>query len=423
MSARSRFSLPHGLQALRERNYLLYFLGHVTSQVGNWIEQTAVAWILYEMTDSALLLGLGGVCRAAPTILLALPGGVIADRLPRRSLLISTEASMLLVALGMGVLALTGRLEFWHLYLLNLTSGTLTAFSTPARHALFPALVPRPVMPSAVTLNSLAARSAAFIGPSIAGIALVISGYAAPFFINAVSFLAMLAALAMMRLPRGVPTHEAAPRRLRKDMMEGIRFVWRNPLLKGVLGLEVLAGLFGHNTALITIIARDVLGSGPHGLGFLLSALAAGALAGMLLMVVLQTEQRGRVILVAGAIYTFLLISFGFSAWLPLSCLLLFALGCADGVWSVARNTVVQLAVPDALRGRAMSIVFLVTRGSTPLGHFNSGLFASLIGGPGTVFLGGMLIGAGVLTAGMRVAALSSDGRDPKRYSGATHSD
>ena len=404
--------LPRGLAALREPNYRWYFLGHVTSQVGTWIEQTAVAWILYELTDSTILLGLGGLSRAAPTILLALLGGAIADRLPQRRLLFATESTLLVVSLAMAALAYTGELQFWHLYVLNILSGTLSAFSTPARHALFPTLVPRAMIPSAVALNSLAARSAGFIGPAIAGMALAFSGYALPFVLNAASFVGMLAALIVIRLPAAAPAAPSTPQGLRRDIAEGVRFIWGNPLLKGVLALEVLTGVFGHNTALITIIARDVLGSGPQGLGSLLSALSAGALCGMLSTVVFHTEQRAPLILFAGALYTLLLLGFGFSDSLGVSLVLLFALGAADGAWSVARNTVVQLAAPDAMRGRTMSAVFLVTRGSTPLGHFTSGLLAAAIGGAGTVLLGGAVIGAGVAAAAARAPALGSYWRD-----------
>lgn len=416
MNTESGDVLPRGLLALRERNYRLYFIGHLTSQVGTWIELTAVSWILYELTNSAVLLGLGGLCRAAPTILLALPGGAIADRLPRRPLLLATETTMLVASAVIGVLAFTGQLQFWHLYLLSITTGTLNAFSTPARQALFPALVPRPAMPSAVMWNSLAARGSGLIGPSIAGAALVFGGYAAPFLLNAASFLAMLRALVAMRLPAFAAVRELPRRRLDKEMMDGVRFIRRSPLIISILGLEIVAGLFGHNSAVITIIARDVLDTGPQGLGSLMSALSAGALCGMLAMVLFHIEQRGRVILIAGALYSLLLIGFGFSGLLGLSLAILFALGAVDGMWGVARNTVVQLAVPDEIRGRAMSVVFLVTRGSTPLGHLYSGVLASLIGGPGTVLLGGLLIGAGVVTAGLRVPALASYGRLEKNY-------
>jgi MFS family permease len=408
MNAEPHRGWPRGLLALRSRNFLLYFTGHFTSQVGTWIEQTAVAWILYELTDSAVLLGLGGLFRAAPMILLALPGGAIADRVRHRRLLAATESIMFAVAVTMGVLAATDQLQFWHLYLLNLASGTLYAFSVPARQALFPALVARDALPSAVTLNSAAARSAAFIGPSIAGLTLAFSGYAAPFFLNAASFVAMLAALAAMRLPRAVHAPQTARLGLRNDMGEGVKFVRRSDLLTAVLTLEFLAGLFGHNSAIVTIMARDVLGAGPQGLGALLSALSAGALFGMLLMVVRHTERRGRLILIAGGAYSLLLVGFAASSSLALSMALLFALGAADGVWGVARNTVVHLAIPDALRGRVMSMVFLVTRGSTPMGQLSSGVLAALIGAPATILLGAAMVGAAVARTGLRVPELRS---------------
>lgn len=420
-----KLTLPRGLHALRARNYRLYFVGHLTSQTGSWIEMTAVAWILYELTNSAILLGLGGLCRALPMILFGLVGGAVADRVPRRRLLVSAESAMLVLSSIIGIIAVAGQLQFWHLYLLSFASGTLQAFSVPARQALFPELVARAAMPSAVTLNAVAVRSAGFIGPSIAGAALAFSGHALPFLLNAVSFLAMLAALAAMRLPARAPARDTVRLGLRADMRQGLRFVLHNPLLKGVLGLEIFAGLFGHNSALITIVARDVLNAGPQGLGSLLSALAAGGLFGMLLMVLFHTERRGRTILIAGATYTLLLMGFGLSGWMGLSLVLLFGLGATDGIWGVSRNTVVQLAVPDGLRGRVMSVVFLVTRGSTPFGHFTSGLAASFVGGPATVVLGAALIGAAVAATARRVPAFGSgsSAQNPVTASGSDGAD
>jgi MFS family permease len=393
---------PRGLAALRERDYLLYFIGHSTSATGNWIEQTAVSWILYELTGSALLLGIGGLCRAGPVLALTVLGGAVADHLPRRPVLLTTESILLVISLAVGLLAADGRLAFWDLYLLNLASGTLAAFSVPARQALFPGLVARQTMTSAVTLNAVAVRSAGLIGPSIAGVALATSGYAAPFLLNALSFVGMLVALAVMR-PSTTPEPTVACRpSLREDMAAGLQFVWRQPVLRVLLALEIFSGLFGHNPALITIIARDVLGIGPEGLGVLLSALAVGSLLGMLLLVVFHTEQRGRLILVAGAAYVVLLVGFGLSRSLPLSALLLVMVGASDGVWSVTRNTVAQLVVPDALRGRVMSIVVLVTRGFTPLGHVQSGAVAAVAGGPAAAGLGAAVIGLSRLAAALR---------------------
>ena len=392
-----RARLPRGLAALGGRNYLLYFIGHFISQLGTWVEMTAVSWILYEMTDSALLLGIGGLFRAAPVILLTLLGGAVADRVSKRGLLMCSESTMLVLSLLMGVLAVTGNLEFWHIYILNLAAGTLNAFSVPARQALFPSLVPADGVQSAVTLNTVTVRSAAFIGPSIAGLALAYSGYAAPFFLNAVSFTGMIAALYAMRIPAASGGQVAVHSSLWHGIAEGVGFVWRSPTLRALLALELVAGLFGHNSALITIIARDALGVGPQGLGVLLSALGAGALLGMAVMLAFHPQQWGRVILTAGTLYTVLFAAFGLSSWLLLSMAVMFALGTADGVWGVTRNTVAQLVVANAFRGRIMSVVTLITRGSTPLGQLLSGFIASLVGGPATVVLGAVVVGGGVL--------------------------
>jgi len=389
-------NLPHGLTALRERNYVLYAVGQFISQLGNWVEQTAVAWILYEMTNSPLLLGLSGLFRAVPMIGLALFGGAIADRMPRRVLLLLTESSMLIASLTVGLLALTDQLQFWHLYVLSFASGTLSAFSIPARHALFAGLVPRSSMQSAVTLNAVAVRSGALIGPSIGGVALAYGGYAFPFFINAAGFIGMLLALASMRLPSRQTDTASSPTSLWHGMTSGLDFVWRNPLLKVALGLEIVSGLFGHNVALITVIARDAIGTGPEGLGLLLSALGAGGLLGMVFMVAVEVKRHVHVILTAGTLYAVLLAAFALSPWLGLSMILLFALGAADGIWAVTRNTLAQLLVPDALRGRVMSVVVMATRGSAPLGRVQGGFLAGLVGGPVAMLAGAAVIGVAV---------------------------
>jgi len=395
--------LPPGLIALRERNFVLYVVGQFTSQLGSWVELTAVSWIVYEMTNSPLLLGLVGLFRATPTILLALFGGAIADRLPRRLLLMCTESTMLVLSLVMGMLAFSGNLEYWHLYALNLVSGTLQAFSVPSRHALFAGLVPRSAMSSAVTMNSVSVRSGGFIGPSIAGLALAFGGYSFPFFINAATFVAMLIALALMRLPKAKDEPPVKHPSLLKGMTEGVAFVWRTPLLRVALLLELATGLFGHNTALITIIVRDVLNAGPESLGLLMSATGAGALIGMTLLLTFPVKQHGRLILLLGVLYTVLWAGFGLSQWIWLSAILLLALGVVDATWGVTRNTLAQTLTTDALRGRVMSVVMLATRGSSQLGRVQSGFTVGLIGAPAAALLGAGVVGAAVLASWWRV--------------------
>lgn len=395
----ARRRLPAGLIALRERNFVLYTVGQFTSQLGSWIELTAVSWIIYEMTNSPFLLGLVGLFRATPTILLALFGGAIADRVPRRLLLMCTESTMLTVSLVMGILSFTGHLEYWHLYALNLVSGTLQAFSVPSRHALFAGLVPREAMSSAVTLNSVAVRGGGFIGPSIAGLALVLGGYSLPFFLNAASFVAMLTALWMMRLPKAQANATDKHPPLREGITEGVKFVWRTPVLRVALLLELATGLFGHNAALITIMVRDVLNAGPESLGLLLSATGAGALIGMTLLLTFPVKQHGRLILTLGVLYAVLWAGVGVSHLIWLSALLLLALGTVDSMWGVTRNTLAQLLTTDALRGRVMSVVMLVTRGASQLGRVQSGFTVGLIGVQPAVLLGAAVVGAAILAS------------------------
>ncbi|HTM60258.1 MAG TPA: MFS transporter, partial [Burkholderiales bacterium] len=329
-----------GFQALRSRNYVLYFFGQFTSQTGAWVEQTAVSWILYELTGSPLLLGLAGLARAAPTIALALIGGAVADRLPRRAMLYCTESLMFANSLTIGLLAWSGHLEYWHLYVLSFVNGTLGAFSVPARQALFAGLVPREAVQSAVTFNAIAVRFSMLIGPSIGGAALAYGrgdagSYALPFWINAVCFTGMLTALAAMRLPPASPHAQAAPGTLWEGMKEGLQFVWGHTPLRVALALEIVSGLFGHNITLITIIAKDVIGTGAQGLGWMLSGLGAGGLCAMLFMVVAQLRRHMQVILSAGAVYAVILAAFALSHWLALSVVLLFLLGTCDGIWGV----------------------------------------------------------------------------------------
>jgi len=381
-----------GLEALRSRNYVLYLVGHFTSQTGAWVEQTAVSWILYEMTGSALLLGLAGLARAVPTLALALIGGAIADRVPRRTMLYCTESTMLVNSLVIGILAWSGKLEYWHLYVLSFVNGTLSAFSVPARQALFAGLVPKSAVQSAVTFNAVAVRCGVLLGPSIGGAALAYGSYAAPFWINAATFIGMLLALRSMDLPSAEPHARSKPGTLRQGMSEGLRFVRDHPPLRVALALEVVSGLFGHNVTLITIIAKDVLGTGAQGLGWLLSALGAGGMTAMIFMVFAPFRHHMRVILTAGAIYSLLLAGFALSHWLALSVGVLFVLGTCDGIWGVNRNTLAQTTVPDTLRGRVMSVVVLTTRGSAPLGRLQAGFLADFLGAPVAT-----LIGAGVI--------------------------
>lgn len=398
MSGQRSFKLPEGLIALRERNYALYMSGQFASQVGNWLEITATSWIIYEMTNSPLLLGLSALFRVLPTVVLAVYGGAIVDRLPRRRLLYATETFMLATSLLMCALAASGQLAYWHLYALNFVSGTVSAFGVPARHALFGGLVPRAALQSAVTLNSVAVRSGGFVGPTIAGLALTFGGYTLPFALNALSFCFMLAALAAMRLDPDDAKRASRHGAVTQQMAEGVQFVLKSPPLRLALSFELAAGIFGYNTTLVTIIARDVLGTGPSGMGWMLSAAGAGGLVAMGLMVARQWSNQERLMIAIGLSYVVLWAGVGLSQSLWLSILLLFALGIVDSIWGVTRNSIAQLTVSDHMRGRVMSIVMMTTRGSSQIGRVQSGFLVGLLGAPGAVIAGAAVIGAVVAT-------------------------
>ena len=206
----------------------------------------------------------------------------------------------------------------------------------------------------------------------------------------------MLAALAAMQLPHADRHRHAVAATLWQGMQEGLRFVWDQAPLRVALALEVVSGLFGHNITLITIIAKDVLGTGAQGLGWLLSALGAGGMLAMIFMVFAQLTRHMRVILYAGAIYSVLLAGFALSHWLALSVALLFLLGTCDGIWGVNRNTLAQTVVPDTLRGRVMSVVVLTTRGSAPLGRLQAGFVADIVGAPAATLIGAAVIAGAI---------------------------
>lgn len=398
--------LPAGLAPLRERNYALYVLGHAVSHSGTAMEVTATSWVLYELTGSPLLLGLAGLVRTVPIFAFVLIGGAAADRFPRLPILFVTQLGFLANALVLGTLVATGNVAPWHIYAISFLNATLNAFDVPARQALFPSLVPRRQVAAAVTLNAVAARSGNLVGPAVAGLVMALASNAAPFFLNAVSYLALVAALLAMRIP-SVPARARAALPLRRELAEGVSYALRHGVLLPLLVLEALASLFGHNTALLTVFARDVLRTGPEGLGLLRAAVAAGALAGMAILVFAREVRRtGVLMLVAALGYAAALGTFALSGSLGLSLAALAALGVADALWSATRNVAAQVVSPEAMRGRVMSLVVLVTRGTTHLAELQSGALIVALGPVGAALAGAAVIAGGVTVTARRRPAL-----------------
>lgn len=404
--------LPPGLAPLRERDFALYWYGQVTSQIGTWANLTATTWLLYELTGSPLLLGLGGIFRAAPVFLFSLLGGAIADRVPRKRLMLVTLSGQSAVAFALGVLVITDTVQFWHLYVGLAATGTLVSFEQPARLAMYPSLVSRAQLQNAVMLHAMIHRSSTLVGPAIGGLLIARVGPSVPYFVNAVSIVAILLALLAIRIPD-------LPVRIRssvaQEVLDGLRYAKRHPVLPALFFSEIAVSLFGHNSALVTIYARDVLRVDAQGLGIMLGSVGAGALVGVAALVMTGDVRRKGVLMLGGGLaYAGALLTFGNAPAFVAAVAALLLLGLADSMWGSMRNTILQTAITDAYRGRVMSLNIMVTRGLTNLSQLQTGVAVSLFGPAGAVLLGASVIAAVVTGTAAR-------SKDLRRYETAEH--
>ncbi|MDE3113888.1 MAG: MFS transporter, partial [Chloroflexota bacterium] len=375
------FRLPRGLGPLGYRNFGLYFLGQAGTNAGNWMEQTAVVWVLYRLTDSAFLLGLVGVARALPFFVFSPIAGTLSDRLDQRKMLYVTQGSGLVMSLALGILVASGHVQAWHVYLQVFLQTTISAFDATTRQSLFPRLVPRTRISAAVTLNSTAARTSNVIGPAIAGILLASIGDAAPFFANALTFLILIGALALMR--DLAPPVDRARASMRGEFREGLAFMFRSPVLLALLKLEGAFSLFSANPVIIAIVARKVLDTGAAGLGELLSAPGLGALISVAVLMWTNPSRRQGAILYVGAVsYIAVVLLFAASHAFALTFAALIGVGFFDSLVSITRASVIQLAAPPKMRGRVIGNALTINRGFGPLAQTQSGTLASLVGAP-----------------------------------------
>src|SRR5260221_3214023 len=323
--------LPPGRTPLRHRDFALYWSAQVVSQTGTIIELTATAYLLYAITGSPLLLGLGGLVRAIPVLTFSLFAGALADRIDRKRLLMFTQFGQVVTSGLLGLLVVTGTIQFWHIYVIGFFSSTLSAFDAPSRNSFYPSLIPRSDFQNAVTLNSVIFRLAILVGPAIAGILIAAVSPAAPFFANAASYFALIFALVLIRTH--VPAATGPRASLGSAMLSGFRYVLQSPVLPLVFLTEGVLSIFGHNSALITIFARDVLLVGPTGLGLLLSSVGAGAIVGTIVLLLTgEVRRKGALMIGAGLVYASALLAFCTSTSFAASVAVLFVLGVADAV-------------------------------------------------------------------------------------------
>jgi MFS family permease len=423
--------------ALRHRDYRRLILSQFLSITGSQMQVVAINWHVYLLTRSPLALGFVGLSRVLPIIAFSLWAGVIADRHDRRRIMIVTQLAMTAVALALAGFTFTGNETLWLLYGLNFLSAAAGAFDGPARQALIPRLVPARDLPGALSLNLSVFQAALIGGPALAG--LIIAGqdgslFPSPgvpaatihtgslaliYFLNAVSFLAVILALLTMRTS-GAPERAANPERSWASLKEGLRFVFTTPLMVWTMGLDFLATFFSGAMSLLPIFADQILGAGAKGYGVLVAAPAVGALAGSLLVSIRPLPaKQGRVLLTAVAAYGAATIVFGLSRSFLLTMAALAAAGFADAISTVIRQTLRQLITPDRLRGRMTSVNMIFFMGGPQLGELEAGLVASLFASA-AVGVTVSVVSGGVATL-LVVAFIAAAAKSVRRYDFRAH--
>jgi MFS family permease len=393
---------PRTFAALRVRNYRLFFAGQIVSNTGTWMQRIAQDWLVLELTHSPLAVGITTALQFLPMLLLGLWGGLIADRYPKRRLLLITQASMGGLAVLLTVLTLTGAVQVWQVYLIALGLGLATVVDNPTRQTFVNEMVPTDLVRNAVGLNSGNFQLARMLGPAVAGVLIAAVGIGWAFAFNALSFVAVLVALLMMR-PAELQRLPHATK-ARGQLREGLRYVRQNPILLWPIVLVFFIGTFGYNFAIIlSAYTQDVFQSGADLYGLLNTAMAAGSVSGAL-VAARRTSANLPVLFTAAAGFGLGLVVLGLTPWFWPFLLLLVVVGFVSVTFNTLGNATVQLSSSPELRGRVMSLYMLVFMGGTPIGSPIVGAITEQWGAPTALVVSGLIcllatVGAALLAA------------------------
>jgi MFS family permease len=377
-------------RSLRYRDYRLLWIGTLFASSAQWVQQITVGWVAYQLTGSAFMLGAVNGARALPLLFLAPFGGVAADRIDRKSLMLWSQVLLMVASLVMAAVVLAGMVEVWHLIAYMMITGVAWAFNNPVRQSVVPNLVPRTDLMNALALNSVGFNITRIIGPTVAGILVVQVGPGENFLIQAIAYVGMAALVLPMVIP---PMKRATDVSVRENLKEGASYVWRNPTLRSMLLLALVPMVIGlPYTALMPIFAKDVLDSGAGGYGLLMSAVGVGAVLGTLTLATLgNVRHKGFVVLGAIFILGATLIAFSLSRSFELSLALMVITGAAQMVYMTTNQTVLQLIIPDEMRGRVMGI-YMLNQGLVPFGSLMAGALADATTAPTAVMIMGSLV-------------------------------
>lgn len=384
------------LRALRYRNYRLFITGQSISMIGTWMQMVAMSWLVYRLTGSTSLLGVTGFVSHIPTFLLAPFAGVLADRWNRRRLLLCTQTLAMLQASALAWFVLNGTIQVWQIMALSFLLGIINAFDMPVRQSFVVELIEnKEDMGNAIALNSSMITCARLIGPSVAGVLIATIGEGGCFIINSASYLAVIVAIAAMRLkpkePRGQERHVLV------ELREGFRYTYGFAPIRSILFLMMLISFTGMPyVVLMPVFARDVLHGGAHTFGFLMAASGLGALVSTVSLASRKSVLGlGRIIAVAAGIFGIGVASFALSRVMVFSMIFLCLAGFGSMALIASSNTILQTIVDDDKRGRVMSFFTMSFMGTTPFGNLLAGIVADRIGSPNTLLLGGVACLAG----------------------------
>lgn len=385
-------NLKHTFRALRHRNYRLYFAGQSVSLIGTWMQQMAISWLVYRITNSAFMLGIVGFLGQIPALIFIPIAGVFADRYNRHRILIITQALAMVQALILAGLIMSKTVSIWHIVALTMFLGIINAFDAPARHAFVVEMVARREdLSNAIALNSLVFNAARLVGPSIAGILVALVGEGMCFFINGISYIAVIFALLSMRITPRMIRKEHEP--IMRGFREGISYTAGHPVIRSIILLTGLTSLVGMSyVVLMPIFAKDVFHGSSSTLGFLMGASGLGALVGGFYLAS-RSSVKGleKITLLTTNIFGISLIAFSFSRILWLSMVILAFAGFGMMAQMASNNTVLQTLVHDDKRGRVMSIFMAAFMGMVPFGCLLAGALAGRYGAPRTLMVFGIL--------------------------------
>jgi MFS family permease len=384
-------------RALSHRNFRLFWIGAFLSNVGTWMQAVAQGWLVLQLTNSAFWLGLDAFMATAPGFVFTLLGGVFADLIDRRRLLLYTQVVAGIAALGLAALVATGAINRWMVLGFSFVTGCCMALASPSYLAMTYDLVGREDLANAIAMNSTQFQLSRVVGPALAGVAFRVFGLAGCFFANGISFVAVVVALWMVRSdrPSSAAAHKVSDRRaLWRDLVEGISYVRNRPRVSSLLVLSAVNSFFGAPYfSMVPIYARDIFQLGETGLALMMGTAGGGAFFGALLVAYLgDFRRKGWFVLGGGTLFGLCITGFALSSRLTFSLLFLFGLGFAVVVSVALTNTLLQKLVTDQMRGRVMSMFLLSFMGTMPIGNILAGILSTHFGPPRVLAMGGLIV-------------------------------